>query len=110
VLRDDMDAKQRAPAGKVLVRQDEMSEWLGSFDRTVPSEGAGAIEALIFGFITVEVYAGSHRTRLIRRIELVGVRSRRHSARRNPTNRPRSSRRRPVTTLLLRRSHTTAPR
>jgi Protein of unknown function (DUF3987) len=33
VLRDDMDARQRAPAGKVLIRQDEMSEWLGSFDR-----------------------------------------------------------------------------
>jgi Protein of unknown function (DUF3987) len=33
VLRDDSEAKQRAPAGKVLIRQDEMSEWLGGFDR-----------------------------------------------------------------------------
>jgi hypothetical protein len=32
-LRDDFDAKQRAPAGKILVRQDEMSEWVASFDR-----------------------------------------------------------------------------
>jgi hypothetical protein len=32
-LRDDPEAKQRAPAGKILVRQDEMSEWLASFDR-----------------------------------------------------------------------------
>jgi len=31
-LRDDPDAKQHAPAGKVLVRQDELSEWLASFD------------------------------------------------------------------------------
>jgi Protein of unknown function (DUF3987) len=33
VLRDDSEARQRAPAGKVLIRQDEMSEWLASFDR-----------------------------------------------------------------------------
>ena len=33
VLRDDPEARQHAPAGKVLVRQDEMSEWLASFDR-----------------------------------------------------------------------------
>jgi len=32
VLRDDEEAKQRAPAGKVLVRQDELSEWIASFD------------------------------------------------------------------------------
>jgi len=32
-LRDDPEARQRAPAGKVLVRQDEMSEWLAGFDR-----------------------------------------------------------------------------
>ncbi|MGK7870970.1 DUF3987 domain-containing protein [Falsiroseomonas sp. E2-1-a20] len=31
-LRDDDEAKQRAPAGKVMVRQDELSEWLASFD------------------------------------------------------------------------------
>ncbi len=31
-LRDDAEAKQRAPAKKVLVRLDEMSEWVGSFD------------------------------------------------------------------------------
>ncbi|WP_237214207.1 DUF3987 domain-containing protein [Falsiroseomonas oryziterrae] len=31
-LRDDEEAKQRAPAGKVLVRQDELSEWTASFD------------------------------------------------------------------------------
>lgn len=33
VLRDDAEAKQNAPAKKVLCRQDEMSEWLASFDR-----------------------------------------------------------------------------
>ena len=33
VLRDDDDAKQTAPARKVLVRQDEMSGWLGDMDR-----------------------------------------------------------------------------
>ena len=32
-LRDDPEARQRAPASKILVRQDEMSEWLASFDR-----------------------------------------------------------------------------
>jgi hypothetical protein len=32
-LRDDPDAKQYAPASKVLVRQDEMSEWLANLDR-----------------------------------------------------------------------------
>lgn len=33
VLRDDDDGKQTAPARKVLVRQDEMSGWLGDMDR-----------------------------------------------------------------------------
>ena len=33
VLRSDGDAKQRAPAAKVLVRQDEMAEWIAGFDR-----------------------------------------------------------------------------
>ncbi|MGK7871197.1 DUF3987 domain-containing protein [Falsiroseomonas sp. E2-1-a20] len=33
VLRDDLEAKQRAPLGRVLLRQDEMSEWLANFDR-----------------------------------------------------------------------------
>ena len=33
VLRDDDDAKQRAPAGKVLSRHDEMSEFFGNLDR-----------------------------------------------------------------------------
>ena len=33
VLRDDAEARQCAPLGKVLVRQDEMSEWLSGFDR-----------------------------------------------------------------------------
>ena len=33
VLRDDDDAKQIAPARKVLVRQDEMSGWVGDMDR-----------------------------------------------------------------------------
>jgi hypothetical protein len=32
VLRDDSDATQCAPAGKVLVRQDEMAGWIASFD------------------------------------------------------------------------------
>ena len=33
MLRDDEGAKQRAPAGKVLSRHDEMSEWFASLDR-----------------------------------------------------------------------------
>jgi hypothetical protein len=33
VLRDDDEANFRTPAGKVLVRQDEMSGWLGDMDR-----------------------------------------------------------------------------
>ena len=33
VLRNDAQAKQIAPANKVLIRQDEMSEWIAGFDR-----------------------------------------------------------------------------
>ncbi len=33
VLRDDLDAKHKAPASKVLVRSDELSELLGNLDR-----------------------------------------------------------------------------
>jgi hypothetical protein len=33
VLRDDADAKQCAPQSRVLIRQDEMSEWIAGFDR-----------------------------------------------------------------------------
>jgi hypothetical protein len=33
VLRVGHQAKYRAPTGKVLIRQDEMSEWLAGFDR-----------------------------------------------------------------------------
>jgi hypothetical protein len=33
VLRVGDQARHRAPAGKVLIRQDEMSEWLAGFDR-----------------------------------------------------------------------------
>jgi hypothetical protein len=33
VLRDDNDARQRAPAGKVLARHDEMSEFFANLDR-----------------------------------------------------------------------------
>ena len=32
-LRSDSEAKQRAAAGKVLLRQDEMAEWIAGFDR-----------------------------------------------------------------------------
>jgi hypothetical protein len=42
VLRDDFKATQRAPAHKVLIRQDEMSEWVASFDRYRASGGGGA--------------------------------------------------------------------
>jgi hypothetical protein len=42
-LRDDPEARQRAPAGKVLVRQDEMSEWIASFDR-YRSGGSGSAD------------------------------------------------------------------
>ncbi|MGD0106526.1 MAG: DUF3987 domain-containing protein [Rhodopila sp.] len=42
VLRDDPKATQRAPAGKVLIRQDEMSEWVAGFDRYRPGGGGGA--------------------------------------------------------------------
>lgn len=33
VLRDDQDAKFKVPSGRILIRQDEMSEWVASFDR-----------------------------------------------------------------------------
>lgn len=41
-LRDDFEAKQNAPAGKILVRQDEMSEWVASFDRYSAGGRGGA--------------------------------------------------------------------
>ena len=42
VLRDDDDGRMWAPAGKVLCRQDEMSEWLASFDRYRSGGSGGA--------------------------------------------------------------------
>jgi len=42
VLRDDDDAMQRAPAGKVLSRHDEMSEFFGSLDRYKAGGKGGA--------------------------------------------------------------------
>ncbi|MBR0658705.1 DUF3987 domain-containing protein [Neoroseomonas oryzicola] len=33
VLRDDEQAHHQVPTGRVLIRQDEMSEWIASFDR-----------------------------------------------------------------------------
>ncbi len=41
VLRDDDEAKQRAPAGKVLSRHDEMSEFFGNLDRYRPGGKGG---------------------------------------------------------------------
>jgi len=41
VLRDDDDATQRAPAGKVLSRHDEMSEFFGNLDRYKPGGKGG---------------------------------------------------------------------
>lgn len=41
-LRDDPKAKQTASAGKVLIRQDEMSEWLAGFDRYRSGGNGGA--------------------------------------------------------------------
>lgn len=41
VLRDDRKATQRAVAGKVLCRQDEMSEWAGNLDRYGGGKGGG---------------------------------------------------------------------
>ena len=42
VLRDDEEARQNAPQGKVLVRQDELSEWLAGFDRYRASGTGGS--------------------------------------------------------------------
>jgi hypothetical protein len=42
VLRDDCKATQHAPARKVLIRQDEMSEWVASFDRYQTGGKGGA--------------------------------------------------------------------
>jgi hypothetical protein len=39
VLRDDDDAKHHAPAGKVLARQGEMSEFFGNLDRYAGGKG-----------------------------------------------------------------------
>lgn len=33
LLRDDPEARFSTPAGKVLIRQDELSEWIGNLDR-----------------------------------------------------------------------------
>lgn len=44
VLRDDDAGRQRAPAGKVLVRQDELSEWLASFDAYKGGSGRGSAD------------------------------------------------------------------
>ena len=44
VLRDDDEGRQRAPAGKVLVRQDELSEWLASFDAYKGGSGRGSAD------------------------------------------------------------------
>ncbi|WP_431266836.1 DUF3987 domain-containing protein [Dankookia sp. P2] len=41
VLRTDSEATMRAPAGKVLVRQDELSEFLANLDRYRASGGGG---------------------------------------------------------------------
>lgn len=41
VLRDDAKATQKAKAGKVLCRQDEMSEWAGNLDRYGGGKGGG---------------------------------------------------------------------
>lgn len=41
VLRDDAKANQRARSGKVLCRQDEMSEWAGNLDRYGGGKGGG---------------------------------------------------------------------
>jgi hypothetical protein len=41
VLRGDAEAKQKAPAGKVLVRQDEMGEFFGNLDRYSGGRGGG---------------------------------------------------------------------
>jgi hypothetical protein len=39
ILRGDSQAKQRTPADKVLIRQDEMSGWIANFDRYAGSRG-----------------------------------------------------------------------
>lgn len=41
VLRDDPKAQQQPVAGKVLCRQDEMSEWAGNLDRYSGGKGGG---------------------------------------------------------------------
>ena len=41
VLRDDDDAKHYAPAGKVLARHGEMSEFFGNLDRYTGGKGGG---------------------------------------------------------------------
>ncbi|MBS7790082.1 DUF3987 domain-containing protein [Roseococcus sp. SDR] len=45
VLRRDDDAKQRAPSGKVLCRQDEMSGWLAGMDQYKAGGKGGADRA-----------------------------------------------------------------
>ncbi|WP_207018316.1 DUF3987 domain-containing protein [Roseococcus suduntuyensis] len=45
VLRRDDEAKQRAPSGKVLCRQDEMSGWLASMDQYKSGGKGGADRA-----------------------------------------------------------------
>jgi Protein of unknown function (DUF3987) len=51
VLRDDEKATQRAPSHKVLMRQDEMSEFFGNLDRySGGGKGGGDRGAYLRGF------------------------------------------------------------
>ena len=52
VLRDDAEARQRAPAGKVLVRQDEMGEFFANLDRYRAGARAAATAAPTCGSTT----------------------------------------------------------
>jgi Protein of unknown function (DUF3987) len=50
ILRDDTEAKQNAPLGKVLARQDELGEWVARFDRYGKGSGdRGAYNRLYNG-------------------------------------------------------------
>lgn len=57
VLRSDSEAKQHAPSGKVLVRRDELSEWLASFGRYRSGGSAGADRGAYIRLYNGEPYA-----------------------------------------------------
>ena len=73
-LRDDEEAKQFAPARKVLIRQDEMSEFFANLDRySAGGKGGGDRGGLSPPIQRRPIHRRSHRARLLLGVELLRV-------------------------------------